>query len=141
MTVPGLTIATQDSGSPLPLPMRVSSGLPETGLCGKMRMNRRPSRRRKCDAATRPASICRAVIQAALVVCNPNSPNATVLPRVALPFILPRWLLRNFTRLGIIGIGHLLELQTAFLFHFVSRDGDARHLPTAATRRATGALI
>jgi hypothetical protein len=30
-----------------------------------------------------------------------------VLPRVALPFILPRWLLRNFTRLGIIGINHL----------------------------------
>ena len=30
--------------------MRVSSGLPETGLCGKMRMNTRPSRRRKCDA-------------------------------------------------------------------------------------------
>ena len=40
--------------------------------------------------------------------CKPYSPKATVLPRVALPFILPRWLLRNFTRLGIIGIGHQL---------------------------------
>src|SRR5438132_5262741 len=34
----------------------------------------------------------------------PYSPKATVLPRVALPFILPRWLLRNFTLLGINGI-------------------------------------
>src|SRR2546421_131061 len=107
ITVPGLTIATQYSGSPLPLPMRVSSGFPDTGLCGKMRMNSRPSRRRKCDAATRPASICRAVTHAAVCDCKPYSPNATVLPRVALPFILPRWLLRYFTRLGIRGINHL----------------------------------
>src|SRR5262249_37364692 len=44
ITVPGFTTAHQNSGSPLPLPMRVSSGFPETGLCGKMRMNTRPSR-------------------------------------------------------------------------------------------------
>jgi len=33
-TWPGLTLATQNSGSPLPLPIRVSNGLALTGLCG-----------------------------------------------------------------------------------------------------------
>ena len=37
-TVPSFTQATQNSGSALPLPMRVSSGLEDTGLCGKIRM-------------------------------------------------------------------------------------------------------
>ncbi len=37
-TVPGRTMATQWSGSPLPLPIRVSRGFLETGLSGKMRM-------------------------------------------------------------------------------------------------------
>src|SRR5689334_14571514 len=104
ITVPGLTTAAQNSGSPLPLPMRTSSGLAEIGLCGKIRMNNRPSRRRKWLAATRPASICLAEIQDATSVCRPYSPNATVLPRVALPFILPRWLLRNLTRFGIFAM-------------------------------------
>jgi hypothetical protein len=36
ITVPGLTLATQNSGSPLPLPIRVSSGLLLTGLCGNI---------------------------------------------------------------------------------------------------------
>src|SRR5438477_3057031 len=105
-TVPGFTTAHQNSGSPLPLPMRTSRGLDETDLCGKIRMNNRPSRRRKWLAATRPASIWRAVTQAGLSACRPYSPNATVLPRVAFPLIFPRWLLRNFTRLGIKGMGH-----------------------------------
>jgi hypothetical protein len=35
ITVPGFTIATQYSGSPLPLPMRVSSGLPDTACAGR----------------------------------------------------------------------------------------------------------
>src|SRR5688572_24034986 len=152
--VPGLTMATQYSGSPLPLPIRVSSGLPETGLCGKMRMNSRPSRRRKCDAATRPASICRAVIHPGFWVCRPYSPNATVLPRVALPFILPRWLLRNFTRLGIMGIGHLsrshfrsaiLELrlgqsQHRFIANRKSKIQNDR-LPAPAPRATTGTHV
>src|SRR5262249_42410650 len=36
------------------------------------------------------------------------SPYDTVLPRAALPFTLPRWLFRYFTRLGIRGIAALL---------------------------------
>ena len=35
---PGRTLATQNSGSPLPLPMRVSRGFELTGLCGKIRI-------------------------------------------------------------------------------------------------------
>ena len=37
-TVPGLTTAAQYSGSPLPLPMRVSKGIEVIGLWGKTRM-------------------------------------------------------------------------------------------------------
>ena len=56
-TVPGLTTAAQYSGSPLPLPMRVSKGIEVIGLCGNMRMYNRPSVRKYCRAAIRPASI------------------------------------------------------------------------------------
>ena len=56
-TVPGRTTAAQYSGSPLPLPMRVSRGIEVIGLWGKMRMYSRPSVRRYCWAAMRPASI------------------------------------------------------------------------------------
>src|SRR5205085_12461236 len=41
--------------------------------------------------------------------CRPKSPNATRLPRVASPFIRPRWTLRNFVRLGISDIATLLR--------------------------------
>ena len=37
-TVPGLITAAQYSGSPLPLPMRVSKGIEVIGLCGNTRM-------------------------------------------------------------------------------------------------------
>jgi hypothetical protein len=38
MTVPGLTTAAQNSGSPLPVPMRVSAGFLLTDFCGNTRM-------------------------------------------------------------------------------------------------------
>ena len=44
-TRPGLTTATQYSGAPLPLPMRVSAGFCVTGLSGKMRIQTLPPRR------------------------------------------------------------------------------------------------
>ena len=43
-TVPGLTTATQYSGLPLPLPMRVSAGFLVYGLSGKMRIHSFPPR-------------------------------------------------------------------------------------------------
>src|SRR5215831_17532028 len=109
--MPGLTTAAQYSGSPLPLPMRVSAGMAVTDLCGKTRMYSRPSPRTKCVAVIRPDSIASALSQPPSSACKPNSPNATALPRLALPFTLPRWLFRNFTRLGMSGIGVLLGVQ------------------------------
>src|SRR5438034_7908082 len=55
-------------------------------------------------AVTRPASIASALSQPPSSDCRPNSPNATKLPRVALPLTFPRWFFRNFTLLGICGI-------------------------------------
>src|SRR5260370_27472652 len=45
MIRPGLTRHTQNSGEPLPLPMRTSAGLLDTGTSGKMRIHTRPTRR------------------------------------------------------------------------------------------------
>src|SRR5690606_30508750 len=45
MTRPGFTTATQYSGLPLPLPMRVSAGFCVTGLSGKIRIQTFPPRR------------------------------------------------------------------------------------------------
>src|SRR5437660_11252500 len=109
--MPGLTTAAQYSGSPLPLPMRVSAGMAVTDLCGKTRMYSRPSPRTECVAVMRPASMASALSQPPSVACRPKSPNVTVLPRAALPFTLPRWLFRYFTRLGMSGIAVLLGVQ------------------------------
>src|SRR5579884_991294 len=109
--MPGLMTAAQYSGSPLPLPMRVSAGMAVTDLCGKTRMYNRPSPRTKCVAVIRPASMASALSQPPSRACRPNSPKLTLLPRVALPLTLPRWLFRNFTRLGISGIAGLLGIQ------------------------------
>src|SRR6185437_10449850 len=42
---PGFTRQTQNSGVPLPLPMRTSAGFCDTGTSGKMRIHTRPTRR------------------------------------------------------------------------------------------------
>src|SRR2546423_1277108 len=44
MTRPGFTRHTQNSGEPLPLPIRTSAGLLDTGTSGKMRIQTRPTR-------------------------------------------------------------------------------------------------
>src|ERR1041385_7246510 len=100
MIVPGFTTATQNSGAPFPLPIRVSAGFFVTGLLGKIRIHTFPSRFIKRVSATRAASLCRWVIQAGSRAFNPKSPNATEYPRVALPFIRPRWAFLYLTLFG-----------------------------------------
>src|SRR5712692_3391471 len=98
---PGLTTATQNSGPPFPLPIRVSAGFLETGLSGKIRIQTLPPRRTWRVIAIRPASICRLVIHAGSRACNAYCPKLISFPRLALPLILPRCCLRNFVFFGI----------------------------------------
>src|SRR5579863_9582020 len=98
---PGFTTATQYSGAPFPLPMRVSAGFFVTGLSGKIRIHTLPPRFTKRVIAIRPASICRSVIHAGSSVFKPKSPNSSDDPRQALPRMRPRCCLRYFTFFGI----------------------------------------
>src|SRR6266699_3931098 len=109
--LPGRTVATQDSGWPFPLPMRVSGGREVTDLSGKMRIHSLPLRFMLRVSATRAASNCVFVIHARSSVCKPNSPKSILRLRDAVPLRLPRWDLRYFTRLGINGINFLLKPQ------------------------------
>src|SRR5262245_65607630 len=59
----------------------------------------------------RPASIASALSQPPSSDCRPKSPKVTALAREALPFTRPRWLFRNFTRLGMSAIAALLGVQ------------------------------
>src|SRR5262249_9989655 len=113
--LPGRTVATQYSGWPLPLPMRVSGGRAVTDLSGKMRIQSLPLRFMLRVSATRAASSCVFVIQARSSVCNPNSPKSIFRLREAVPLRLPRWDFRYFTRFGINGIKFLLKLQPALV--------------------------
>src|SRR2546428_14082689 len=98
---PGFTTATHSSGFPLPLPIRVSAGFLVTGLSGNTRIQTLPPRLRLRVSATRAASICRFVTQPGSRAFRPKSPKARVEPRVAMPFMRPRWAFRYLTRLGI----------------------------------------
>src|SRR5881227_2525507 len=109
--LPGRTVATQYSGWPLPLPMRVSGGREVTDLSGKMRIHNLPLRFMLRVSATRAASSCVLVIQARSSVCKPNSPKSILRLREAVPLRLPRWDFRYFTRFGINGINFFLKLQ------------------------------
>src|SRR5215471_13130688 len=124
--LPGRTVATQNSGCPLPFPMRVSGGRAVTGLSGNTRIHSLPLRFMLRVSATRAASIWVLVIQARSSVCNPNSPKSILRLREAVPLRLPRWDFRYFTRSGIIGINFLLRLQQARVPELVAvekRDG------------------
>src|SRR5215813_8663756 len=98
---PGRTTATQCSGAPLPLPIRVSAGFLVTGLSGNRRIQILPPRLTKRVMATRLASICRSVIQPGSMTFRPKSPNDSSPPRQALPRMRPRCCLRYFTFFGI----------------------------------------
>src|SRR5664279_4255132 len=97
---PGLTRATQNSGVPLPLPMRISIGFLDTGTSGYMRIHTRPDRFMKRVSARRAASIWRAVTRSGSSALRPNWPKASVAPLVAVPWIRPLNALRNLVRFG-----------------------------------------
>src|SRR5664280_2476769 len=80
--------------------MRVSAGFLVIGLCGKTRIQSLPLRLRWREMATRAASICAPVMEPRVRDCRPNSPKASVLPRLALPALLPFWILRYLERAG-----------------------------------------
>src|SRR3989442_3776618 len=100
MTRPGFTTATHPSGLPFPFPMRVSAGFLVIGLSGNSRIHPLPPRFISRVSATRDASICRFEIQPGSSAISPYWPNATVLPRVAIPDVRPLNRLRNLTRFG-----------------------------------------
>src|SRR5204862_2135535 len=101
-TRPGLTTATQPSGAPLPLPIRVSAGFLVMGLSGNTRIQILPPRFTKRVIATREASICLPVIHAGSIAFSPYSPKEISAPRVAAPLMRPRCCLRYFIRFGIL---------------------------------------
>src|SRR6202140_2126729 len=104
---PGRTVATQNSGLPLPFPIRVSGGRFVTDLSGKILIQSFPFLFMLRVKATRAASIWVFVIQARSSVCKAYSPNAIEMFRVALPVRLPRCVFRYFTLFGINGIRDL----------------------------------
>src|SRR5216110_1898069 len=82
--------------------MRTSAGFFVTGLCGNTRIQSLPLRFRWREMVTRAASICWPVIGPRVSDCRPNSPKASVLPRLALPAREPFMDLRYLVRAGEI---------------------------------------
>ena len=71
MIRPGCTRATQNSGLPLPEPMRTSAGFCDTGTSGKMRIHTRPARFIARVIARRADSIWRAVTRSGSSALRP----------------------------------------------------------------------
>src|SRR5215216_7747187 len=93
--------------------MRTSAGFLVTGLCGKMRIQSFPLRLRWREMVTRAASICWPVMGPRVRDCRPNSPKASVLPRLALPAREPFIDLRYLVRAGEIAAmgGEIYDLR------------------------------
>src|ERR1700678_2841965 len=102
MMRPGATRVTQNSGAPLPLPIRTSIGFFETGTSGKMRIHTRPARFMWRVSARRAASIWRAVTRSGSNAFRPNSPKFKANPPFATPRIRPLKAFRNLVFLGCI---------------------------------------
>src|SRR5205814_578329 len=83
---PGLTRAAQNSGAPLPEPMRTSAGFFDTGTSGKTRIQTRPARFMWRVMARRAASIWRAVRRSGSIAFRPNEPKSRLKPPLAAPF-------------------------------------------------------
>src|SRR5512134_644261 len=80
--------------------MRTSAGFLVTGLWGKTRIQSLPLRLRWRAMVTRAASICWPVMGPRESDWRPNSPKASVLPRLALPAREPFIDLRYLVRAG-----------------------------------------
>src|SRR3990167_657946 len=68
---PGFTRAAQNSGAPLPEPMRTSAGFFDTGTSGNTRIQTRPARFMWRVMARRAASIWRAVRRSGSIAFSP----------------------------------------------------------------------
>src|SRR5216683_4322143 len=100
MMRPGLTRHTQNSGVPLPLPMRTSAGFCDTGTSGKTRIHTRPIRLMWRVMARRAASIWRAVTRPGDVAFSPKLPKLSAVPPLASPWMRPLCALRYLVRFG-----------------------------------------
>src|SRR5262245_1994632 len=127
---PGFTTATQISGDPLPLPMRVPAGFLVSGLSGNTRTQTRPPRLIARVSATRAASISRAVSQARSTHCSPKSPKARELPRHAVPPRRPFCCFRHLTFLGAsMGFRDALDAERRALLLLLTRENLAPEDP------------
>src|SRR5918995_7524468 len=113
MIRPGLTLAAQNSGAPLPLPIRTSVGFDDTGTSGKMRIHTRPARFMARVMARRAASIWRALTRSGSRALRPNWPKLRSVPPLAVPWMRPLNCLRNLVFLGcsIAASSHLSRLR------------------------------
>ena len=87
-------MTTQNSGEPLPDPMRTSAGFLLTGTSGKMRIQTRPARFMARVIARRAASICRALSRSGSIAFRPNEPKVSITLPLARPWMRPLWALR-----------------------------------------------
>src|ERR671913_330620 len=100
MMRPGATRAAQNSGAPLPLPMRTSVGFCDTGTSGKTRIQTRPWRFIWRVMARRAASIWRAVTRSGSSAFKPNWPKFSSVPPFEVPRMRPLNCLRNLVFFG-----------------------------------------
>src|SRR5262249_3173625 len=98
---PGFTRQTQNSGLPLPEPMRTSAGFKDTGTSGKIRIQIRPTRRMWRVIARRAASSWRAVTRPGSTALRPQLPKLSDVPPLAAPWIRPLCALRYLLRVGL----------------------------------------
>src|SRR6195256_3787019 len=99
-TRPGFTRAAQNSGAPLPEPMRTSAGFFDTGTSGNTRIQTRPARFMWRVMARRAPSIGRAVKRSGSIAFSPYEPKSRLKPPLAAPLMRPLKALRYLVRLG-----------------------------------------
>src|SRR6201987_5210078 len=115
MMRPGLIRHPQNSGDPLPLPMRTSAGFCDTGTSGKIRIQTRPARRIWRVIARRAASIWRAETRPGSAALSPKAPKFSVDPPLARPQTRPLCALRCLLRFGLSRAASIRRFAAASL--------------------------